>query len=139
MTAKDWLMRGWKLNKEVDKLIAARDAVKSKAMSVTASLTGVVVDGTKDPHKFDRLAEYEDDLNRHIDNYVDIMHEIENVIYQVPDTRYRKVLIDRYLLFKPWERIAVDEGYNIRHVWRLHGEALVVVEDLISEVIPMQK
>lgn len=133
MDAKDWFMRGWKLDKEVDRLMAARDAVKAKVMSVTASLGGVVVDCTKDPHKNDRLVEYEDALDRHIDEYVDITREIEAVIHQIPDERYRTLLIDRYMLFKPWKQIAVDEGYCKRHIKRLHGEALKAAEEYIQE------
>ena len=133
MTAKEWLMRGWKLNREIDRLIASRDAVKAKVLTVTASPDAVVVDGTKDPHKFDRLAAYEDDLNRRIDEYVDIMDEIGKAIHELEDRRYRLILIDRYQLFKQWEQIAVDEGYNIRHVWRLHGEALIAMEGVIPK------
>ena len=134
MTAKEWLMRGWKLNREIDRLIASRDAVKAKVLTVTASPDAVVVDGTKDPHKFDRLAAYEDDLNRRIDEYVDIMDEIGKAIHKLEDRRYRLILIDRYQLFKQWEQIAVDEGYNIRHVWRLHGEALIAMEEVIPKI-----
>lgn len=134
MTAKEWLMRGWKLNREIARLIASRDAVKAKVLTVTASPDAVVVDGTKDPHKFDRLAAYEDDLNRRIDEYVDIMDEIGKAIHKLEDRRYRLILIDRYQLFKQWEQIAVDEGYNIRHVWRLHGEALIAMEEVIPKI-----
>ncbi len=132
MTTKEWFRRGWKLNTEIDKLMASRDAVLAKVTSVTASLSGVVVDGTKDPHKFDRLAEYEDNIDRHIDEYVTVMNEIEGVIHKIPDVRYRNLLLDRYKLFKPWEQIAVDEGYDIRHIWRLHGEALKAAEEYIQ-------
>ena len=30
----------------------------------------------------------------------------------------------RYVLGKPWEKIAEDMNYGIRNVHRLHGEAL---------------
>ena len=133
MTTKEWFRRGWKLNTEIDKLMASRDAVLAKVTSVTASLSGVVVDGTKDPHKFDRLAEYEDNIDRHIDEYVTVMNEIEGVIHKITDVRYRNLLLDRYKLFKTWEQIAVDEGYDIRHIWRLHGEALKAAEEYIPE------
>jgi len=77
-------MRGWKLNREIDKLIEAREAYRAMLTSVTANPSGDVVQSTKDPHK---------------------------------------------------EQIAVDECYNIRHVWRLHGEALKAAEPIVKERI----
>ena len=135
LTTKEWLMRGWKLNREIDKLIEAREAYRAMLTSVTANPSGDVVQSTKDPHKFDRLAEYDDALGADIAEYDHIMWEIQTTIHKVRDSRYRLLLLDRYTLFKTWEQIAVDECYNIRHVWRLHGEALKAAEPIVKERI----
>lgn len=126
-------MRGWRLNREINNLIDAREAYRAMLTSVTPNLSGDVVQSTKDPHKFDRLAEYDDALGANIAEYDHIMWEIHTTIHKVKDSRYRLLLLDRYTLFKSWEQIAVDECYNIRHVWRLHGEALKAVEEYIHD------
>ena len=38
--------------------------------------------------------------------------------------RYQLLLEKRYLCFMPWEKIAVDMGYSIQHIYRLHDWAL---------------
>ena len=43
---------------------------------------------------------------------------------------YQLVLELRYLCFKSWEEIALQMGYDVRHVFRLHGEALKAISDL---------
>ena len=39
-------------------------------------------------------------------------------------TEYQLLLEKRYLCFMPWEKIAVDMGYSIQHIYRLHDWAL---------------
>ncbi len=41
--------------------------------------------------------------------------------------RYRTVLFGRYIERKKWEQIAVDMNYYIRHIQRLHEEALTAI------------
>lgn len=132
MDAKTWLMRGWKLNHEIDRLMEVRDITYARLTSVTASLDGDVVQSTKDPHKMDRLMECESALDETIDMYADTVAEITRAIRSLSDPRHRALLEDRYLLYKSWELIAVEEHYNIRHVWRLHKEALQAIAEKIA-------
>lgn len=133
MTTKEWLMRGWKLNREIDRIIEAREAYKALVTSVTANPSGDVVQSTKDPHKFDRLPEYDEALGNSLAEYDHIMWEIHTTIQKVKDYRYRFLLLDRYTLFKTWEQIAVDMSYTYRRVTQLHGEALKAVEEYIPD------
>ena len=40
---------------------------------------------------------------------------------------YETILEKRYLCFQPWEQIAVDMKRNVRHLYRLHDEALELI------------
>ena len=127
MTTKEWLLRGWKIDSEIEALQELRDEAWSQLTSATQKLDGVAVQGFKNPHKFDRVTELDGKIVKRIDELVGIKQEILTAILQVKDRRYRTILMDRYIRFKTWERIAVDDGYNIRHIWRLHGEALQAI------------
>lgn len=50
--------------------------------------------------------------------------EMVQVIKAVENTEFQTILEKRYLCFMSWEQIAVDLGYNVRHLYRLHEEAL---------------
>lgn len=131
--AKEWLNRVWKINEEIRALQDLRDETWAQVTSITAVGDGVVVQGYKNPHKYDRLVELDDKINRHIDKLIGTKQEVMTAIMQVKDRRYRTILLDRYLRNNTWEQIAVDAGYNIRHIWRLHGEALQAVAVYIKQ------
>jgi len=46
----------------------------------------------------------------------------------VENTEYQILLEKRYLCFHTWEQIGVDMGYNVRHLYRIHEEALEKVQ-----------
>ena len=55
---------------------------------------------------------------------VDLKRDMVSIIKAVQNTEYQTLLELRYLCFKTWEQIAVAMGYNLRHVYRLHDEAV---------------
>ena len=59
-----------------------------------------------------------------IDKLVDLKAEITTVIKEVDDPELQSLLEQRYLNFRTWEQIAVDMGYNVRHLYRMHDKAL---------------
>ena len=56
----------------------------------------------------------------------DIVHKIK----AVQNTEYQTLLELRYLCFKSWEQIAVDMGYELRWLYRLHHRALDAVTEI---------
>lgn len=75
-----------------------------------------------------KIADLEREIDRRIDEYVDLTREIEAAIDRIPDGRYRDVLRFRYVNGWTWERIADEMGYDLRWVHRLHGRALAMIE-----------
>jgi len=138
LTTKEWFARGRRLDEHINSLLTTRDRLWDGLTSTTARYTGDVVDGTKDPHKYDGLVAMEDMIDREVNRLYDIKQEILSVILQLRDNRYRDVLMKRYVDIKTWEQIAVEMHYSYMQVCRLHGEALKAAEPYIPEVIPMQ-
>lgn len=132
MTTKEWFARGRRLDDHINSLLETRDKLWTGLTSTTARYTGDVVDGTKDPHKYDGLVAMEDMIDREIDRLYDIRAEILAVILRVQDYRHREVLIGRYIKFKTWEQIAVEMNYTYRRITQLHGEALKAAEEYIQ-------
>ena len=63
--------------------------------------------------------------------FVDEKKELISIINCIPNAGERIVLEKRYLCFMPWEDIATEMNYSIQHVFRIHGEALKTVEDIL--------
>ena len=133
MNTKQWLNRAKRIDEEIDSLIQTRDETLSRILSITQSYTADTVQSTKDPHKFDRLAGLEYDIDRKVDELIDVKREILSTIHQISDRRYRLVLMKRYIDYKTFERIAVEMHYSYQQICRLHGRALIEIGGIISE------
>lgn len=132
MTIKEWFSRARRLDMHINSLLETRDKLRAGLMSTTPNYGGDIVDGTNDPHKYDGLVAMEDMIDREIDRLYDIKQEILAVVLQMQDTRYRDVLMKRYVDIDTWEQIAVEMNYTYRRVTQLHGEALKAAEEYIN-------
>ena len=133
MTTKEWFSRGRRLDDHINSLLSTRDKLWEGLTSTTARYTGDVVDGTKDPHKFDALAAMEDMIDREVDRLYSVKQEILEVVLRLGDTRYQDLLMKRYVDIKTWEQIAVEMNYTYRRITQLHGEALKAAEEYIHD------
>jgi DNA-directed RNA polymerase specialized sigma subunit len=132
VTTKEWLMRAWHIQREIDTLRAAYEQEYTQATSITAQLTADVVSGTKNPHKFDKLAELQEAVFGDCEKLFAIKTEIIRTISRVDNVTYRTLLEKRYLEYKTWEQIAVEMNYSYMHICRLHGKALDAVKEVIE-------
>ena len=133
MTAKEYLTRARTLDRELIALERARARTIAQLTNSTQSLTGDIVQSTKDPHKFDRLGDLAGEIQRRTKELDRVRSEILRTVNRVPDGLCRIVLIERYLNVKSFERVAVDTNISIRNVWRIHGRALRFVEWIIND------
>lgn len=135
MTAKQWLGRARNIDHEIDNLIREKQRAKDRLTKITQSYESDGAQMTKDPHKFDRLAELENEIDQQVDELVETKREIMAVIKQLPDRRQRLVLMSYYIDGKTWEQTAVDLHYSYMHVMRLHGYALKDVENITGKML----
>jgi glutamine synthetase type III len=133
MTTKEWLMRAWHIQREIDTLRAAYEQEYTQATSITAQLTADVVSGTKNPHKFDKLAELQETIFLECEKLFAIKSEIIRTVARVNNVTYRTLLEKRYLEYKTWEQIAVEMNYSYSQIVKYkHPQALNAVKDAIE-------
>ena len=133
MTTKEWLMRGWEINEEINTLLDEKEEAFSRACSVTAPTDPERVTTTRRNTSEDKFIkyseyEYEKEIDRRIDELYRVKLEILSAIGAINDSTLRKLLVKRYLQFKTWEQIAVEMSYSWRQIVRLHGKALQKVK-----------
>ena len=128
MTAKEYLSQAHRLDQRIDAKIAQVASLNDLATKCTATLTGMPRNpnsgGSSMTDAVCKIIDLQEEINRDIDRLVDLKREIVGVIKAVEDTEYQILLEKRYLCFQTWEQIAVDMGYNVRHLYRIHEEAL---------------
>ena len=141
MKAKEYLSQAYKLNNLIDSKLLQLEKSKSLMYGISSiSKSSERVSGGKATS--DRLGDIvsktidlEEEINKTIDNYVDIQREITAMIEAVENPIYRVLLTYRYLDFLTWEKIAKRIGYSYVHtVHRLHPKALAAVEEILKGV-----
>ena len=134
MTPKQYLSRARGIDRRIDTLLEERARLWALATKMSSPLTGMPSGGSgEDPlaHAVERIMLLDRTINEVVDNYVDTRDEIAAVITQVEDGRYRLLLHCRYILGLGWEDIGNRMSYDLRWIHRLHGCALLAVQNIL--------
>jgi len=129
MTAKEYLSRAYRLDRRINSKLEQLSSLNDLAVKCTMVLTGM----PRNPNRSNsaiadavtKIVDLQAEINRDIDSLVDLKRDMVRAIKAVDNAEYQTLLELRYLCFKTWEQIAVDMGYSVRHVYRLHDEALL--------------
>lgn len=104
------------------KVTATMSDIPSKPSGVSRSMESSV----------DKIIMLQNELNADIDRYVDLKREAGEIIRQIQNEKYRRVLESRYLLGKTWEAIAVEMDMTYQGVCKTHGRALQEAEKILQ-------
>lgn len=80
-----------------------------------------------------KIVDLEADINRRIDELVDMKQEAFTMINRIPDLDQQNILIGRYIQLKKWEDIALELNFSIQWVYELHGKGLLAFSQANSE------
>ena len=136
MTAKQYLNRVRRIDKEIEVLLRQVQRTRERLESVTQNYNGDSLTGSRDPHKYDRLVELESLVDQKIDEQIALKAEILKTITQLSDRRQRLVLMEYYVEMKTFEQVAVDLHYSWRQIMNIHNHALRAVSVLVNENRP---
>ena len=132
MTAKQYLNRVRRIDKEIEALLRLVQRTRESLETTTQNYNSDGAQSTKNPHKYDRLVELESLVDAKIDEQISMKAEILATIMKLDDRRQRLVLMEYYVEMKTWEQVAVDLNYSYMHITRLHGYALKEVQKIIG-------
>ncbi len=128
MTAKEFLSQAYRLDERINCKIQEVESLNSLAHKCTSTLSGMPKSPSGSTSRMEdvivKIIDLQTEINSDIDRLVDLKAEIVKAIKAVENTEYQTILEKRYLCFQTWEQIAVDMGFNVRHVYRLRDEAL---------------
>lgn len=135
-SAKRYLQQIMRLDTKINRDIEELHRLKAMVTKITPTLKQDVVSGggTQDKlaEAMSKIIDFEEEINREIDCFVDARKAVTATIDKVEDARLHTVLNMRYVQFKTWEQIACYMGRSYQWVCKLHGTALRVVEKIIE-------
>ena len=128
MNAKEYLQQAFYLDQRINSKLEQVDQLRFLTTKATSTLS----DMPKHPHSKQssleetviKIMSLQEEINIDIDKLVDLKRDIMVKIKIVKDSEEQMVLEKRYLCFLPFEQIAIDLNYNIRHIYRLHNKGL---------------
>ena len=136
MTAKEYLEQIRLLDEQIDSKIAQVDSLNLLAEKVTTVISDMPGNPNRRKSPFEdavcRIIDLENEITAEIDRLVDLKIEVMGVVKQVTNTEYRLILEKRYLCFQSWETIATDMKLELRWLYRLHGKALLKVQEILD-------
>lgn len=132
MTAKQYLNRVRRIDKEISALIRLVQKTRESVESVTQNYNSDGAQSTKNPHKYDRLVELESLVDQKIDEQIQMKADILCTIMKLEDRRQRLVLLEYYIEMKTFEEIAVDIHYSWKQTHRIHANALKAIEYVLA-------
>lgn len=128
MTAKTYLSQARYLDMRIKSKLQQIDSLNELATTCTSVLTGMPRNPSASVSRMAdavcKIVDLQADINHDIDMLVDLKKEIMGVIKAVENPEYQTLLEKRYLCFLSWEKIAVDMGYDLRYIHKLHTRAL---------------
>ena len=128
MTPKEYLMQVRYIDRLVDSKLEQLARLKETATKATMTLSDMPHSDSPDLQSMEitivKIVDLEREIDAEIDRLVDFKREVRSVIEQIPNADQRLILELRYLCYKPWNEIATELSYSVRHVTRLHGWAL---------------
>lgn len=129
MTAKQYLLQLPKLELNIKLLEAEIEERRTRLTSTSAPKLGDKVQSSPDGDAFaTAIAILADkDLQRRelILTYEVMRDKIVDQILDIEDEAQSRVLYERYVKRKRWDRIAEEMHFSIQRIFQIHGNALV--------------
>lgn len=115
------------LNEEIEALQSECELIKATIYSKEKVVeTNVVNSGDQ----IMRLMNTHELINEKVDELIDLKIQVSNEIDYIDDRKFRIILRERYINMRSWEYIAGKLTYEVRHIHRLHGNALIAFEQV---------
>lgn len=128
MTAKEYLSQAYRIDQRINSKLEQIVSLRALATKATSTLSDTPPSGTRNVHSMEdtiaKMVDLENEINVDIDTLVDLKREFVFIIKKISNPEYQTLLELRYLCFKTWEQIAVEMGYSLQHIFRIHDKAL---------------
>lgn len=134
--AKKYLERIRKLDKLIDRKSDKAARLYSLATKITPTMSESGGGGSGNQDKVsaatDKWIDLKAEINRDIDQLVDMQSEAYDLLYKISNQEYYDVLEMHYMQYLTFEQIGAKKGCSRRWAEKLHGRALEVFGKILK-------
>lgn len=76
------------------------------------------------------IVDFQNEVVEDLERLIELQREMQSKINEVDDREYKSLLELYYLNGLTWESVADRMNYSLRHIYTLHGKALVALESV---------
>lgn len=135
--AQEFLLQAKRCETDIHNLLAKKARLESLRENTTTTWGTERVSGTMNNDKLcdttAKIMEIDQEYDAAIEKLKAKIKEIDDVIHQVTNPRHYEVLSRVYIRYETLEQTACSMHLGYRHVIRIHGRALQVVEGILAE------
>ena len=132
MTTKQYLNQIHRIDQIINNKLPEIYQLKNLACSISVSSDSdrVQTSSDQDPlgNAVAKIVDLENEVNDCIDQCSEKRRKIITQIDRIENQMQYQVLFSRYIERKTFEKIADNNGYYVRQILRIHGEALLQFE-----------
>lgn len=124
---KTWLLQYRTLDRNIDRLREEKAFWMAKATVVTpvwSNMPKTRAGSDKIPGAIEKVIGIEQEIHQKIDKLVTLRQQIGDRIASLEDDRLRELMLRHYIDGNTWEVVAEKMGYSLRHILRMHEEAM---------------
>ena len=119
---------------KIEHKLLEREQLLTLAAKVNCSTEGERVQSSGDPDKVAnavvKIVEIDKEIDKMIDEFVELKREIIEMIYLMSDTKLMQVLYMKYIQYMSFEGIATKMKYSQDWIGRLHKRAIAEIESV---------
>ncbi len=128
VAAKKYLSQAFGLNQRIESKLGQIEELHDLATKATVTYSDMPKNpnhgGSRMEDAIIKIIDLESEINRDMIQLVELKKDIIDRIKAVESTELQTVLELRYLSYMRWEEIAIELGYGIDNIFRLHRNAL---------------
>lgn len=130
--AKKYLSQAFGLNQRIESKLGQIDNLNDLATKATITYSDMPKNpnqgGSRMEDTIIKIVSLQEEISWEMDQLVDLKKDIVQRINAVDNPELQTILELRYLSFMRWEEIAIELGYGIDNIFRLHRNALDEIE-----------
>lgn len=132
---KEYLNRIRYINIEIDSLSEELETLKASFLGSQKLKHDKIQTSAKQSYDDNLVhyAELNDRINEKIDDLIKLKIKVDKEIDKLTDRKEAIVLRNRYIMNKSWKEIAHSLNYTERHIYKIHGKALLSFYDKVMK------
>jgi hypothetical protein len=128
MSVKEYLSQAYRIDQRINSKLEQIKNLRDLATKATSTLSETNSSNSQNKQHMEsiivKMIDLENEIDNDINTLVDLKRKIVSTIRKIENPEYQTLLELRYLCFRTWEQIAVEMGYDLSWVHRLHNKAL---------------